>query len=222
MIFNSIAREIVVRSVGWLVIVFGIWAAMISVAQSEQPKTIVVLGDSLSAGFGLAQNEAFPEQLSLVLKEKGLNININNAGVSGDTNISGLARLDWSVGEGTHAVILQLGANDAMRGIPPQVTEKNLTTIVEKLQQRGIEVLLAGMKAPPNMGNVYVEEFDGLYPNLASKYNLVFYPFFLDGVAAEIELNQADRIHPTAKGIKLMVSRFLPSAITLIERLENK
>jgi len=222
MIFSTIAREIVVRSVARFLLISGIWAAMIVVAQGGQTKSIVVLGDSLTAGLGLAQNEAFPEQLSLVLKSKGFDVEIINAGVSGDTTSSGLARLDWSIGEATDGVILELGANDALRGIPPEVTAKNLDKIIDQLNKRGIEVLLTGMKAPPNMGNVYVEQFDAIYPELAKKYDLLFYPFFLDGVAAQTELNQADRIHPTAEGVKLIVTRILPSALALIERLENK
>jgi acyl-CoA thioesterase-1 len=190
-------------------------------AGKDDKITIVVLGDSLVAGYGLAPGEAFPERLAIALGSKGYKVTIINAGVSGDTTAGGLARLDWSVGEGTSAVIVELGANDALRGIDPAQTAKNLEAIITGLKKRGIAVLLAGMRAPPNMGQNYVDKLDAIYSRLAKKFDLAFYPFFLEGVAAEPELNQHDGIHPTAEGILKITSSFLPSAINLIESLQT-
>lgn len=219
MIFNSNARETFVRSC--FLSVRAVFLVLVSAvfAYAAPVKTIVVLGDSLVAGYGLAPGEAFPEQLSILLARDGHAANILNAGVSGDTTSNGLSRLDWSIQQGTDAVIVELGANDALRGVPPEVTLKNLEAIISRLQQRNITVMLTGMKAPPNMGKDYVDRFDGIYPQLAKKYDLEFYPFFLDGVVADPKLNQSDGIHPTAEGIKIIAERFLPSAIALIERI---
>ena len=139
--------------------------------------------------------------------------------MSGDTTAGGLARLDWSIQPGTDAVILELGANDALRGIVPTQTLENLESIIQNLKKRNIKVLLVGMKSPPNMGQKYVDEFDAIFPALAEKHGLQFYPFFLDGVVANSDLNQSDGIHPTAKGIMLITNRFLPSALKFIEDL---
>lgn len=182
-------------------------------------KKLVVFGDSLVAGFGLAPGAAFPEQLSKVLETQGINIEIINAGVSGDTTSSGLARLEWSVGEGVNAVILELGANDALRGILPEVTEKNLDMMLSKFKERNIEVLLAGMMAPPNMGPAYGKAFNGIYAKLAKKYQIELYPFFLDGVVADPKLNQADGIHPTKEGIAVIINKFMPSIMTLLNKI---
>ena len=152
---------------------------------AERPVKIVVLGDSLSAGFGLPLDAAFPARLAAALKAKGIAATIGNAGVSGDTASGGLNRLDWSVPEGTDAVILELGANDALRGLDPDLTKTALNTILGKLKDRHIVVLLAGMQAPRNMGPDYARDFDAIYPTLASTHPVVFYPFFLDGVAAD-------------------------------------
>ena len=214
MIFNSNAHEFFVRS--FIVLIL----AVLPYGASAASTTIVVLGDSLVAGYGLAPGEAFPEKLSIALKDK--DIEIINAGVSGDTTAGGLARVDWSVPQGVDGVILELGANDALRGMPPIKSAENLDKIIEKFKARGITVLLVGMKAPPNMGAEYVAAFDGMYPVLAKKHDLLLHPFFLDGVAAQAELNQADGIHPTARGIDVMVEKFLPSALALIERIANK
>ena len=214
MIFNSNAHEFFVRSIIVLIL------AISPVAALAQSKTIVVLGDSLVAGYGLASGEAFPEKLSAALKD--INVEVINAGVSGDTTAGGLARVEWSVPQGVDGVILELGANDALRGLPPIKSAKNLDKIIVKLKARGITILLAGMRAPPNMGAEYVAAFDGIYPALALKHDLLFYPFFLDGVAAQAVLNQADGIHPTARGIEVIVEKFMPSALALIERIANK
>ncbi len=178
----------------------------------------MVLGDSLSAGFGLPADAAFPARLAQALKAKSIAVNVANAGVSGDTASGGLARLDWSVPEGTEAVILELGANDALRGVDSKVTKTALDTILNKLKARHIAVLLAGMKAPRNMGYDYVQGFDALYPALASTHPVVFYPFFLDGVAGDPKLNQADGLHPTAAGVDVIVTRILPQVEELIAK----
>lgn len=179
----------------------------------------MVLGDSLSAGFGLAAQDALPAKLERALKARGVAADIANAGVSGDTASGGLARLDWSVPDGTDAVILELGANDALRGGDPKATRAALDAIIARLKERRIAVLLAGMLAPRNLGPDYAKAFDPIYPELAAKYDLVFVPFILDGVAGDAALNQADGIHPTAAGVDVMVSRMLPKAEELVARV---
>lgn len=185
---------------------------------AERPVKVVVLGDSLSAGFGLPAQAAFPARLAEALAAKGLAATIINAGVSGDTASGGLGRLDWSVPDGTDAVIVELGANDALRGLDPVVTKAALDTILRKLVDRHIVVLLAGMRAPRNMGQDYARDFDGIYPALASTHPVVFYPFFLDGVAADPRLNQADGLHPNVAGVDVIVARILPQVEELITR----
>lgn len=194
-------------------------AAAFSAAADEKPVKIVVLGDSLSAGYGLTAEAAFPAKLAAALKAKGANVVITGAGVSGDTASGGLARLDWSVPDGTDAVIVELGANDALRGIDPLLTEKALDRILRRLKERRIAVLFAGMKAPPNMGPDYVRAFDAIYPALAARHGVVFYPFFLDGVAADATLNQGDGIHPNAAGVDTIVNGILPKVEELIARV---
>jgi acyl-CoA thioesterase-1 len=189
---------------------------------AAEPVKIVALGDSLTAGFGLAREAAFPARLEAALRAKGFAVEIANAGVSGDTPSGGLARLDWSVPEGTDAVILELGANDALRGLDPKVTRAALDAILRRLGERRIAVLLAGMRAPPNMGSDYGRAFDAIFPDLAAAHDVVFYPFFLDGVAAERVLNQGDGMHPTAAGIDAIVERILPKAEELIARVKAK
>ena len=189
---------------------------------ADRPVKIVALGDSLSAGFQLPASAAFPARLEQALKAKGVAVEIANAGVSGDTSSGGLARLDWSVPAGTDAVILELGANDMLRGIDPAVTRKALETIVKKLKGRGVEVLLAGMRAPPNMGADYRRAFDSIFPDLASAYGLVFYSFFLDGIAADPKFNQRDGLHPTSPGVDVIVGRILPKVEELIARVRAR
>ena len=185
------------------------------------PIKIVVLGDSLSAGFGLPAQDAFPAKLHAALKRKGIPATVTNAGVSGDTSSGGLERLDWSVPDGTDAVILELGANDMLRGIAPAVTRKSLDAILAKLKARNIAVLLCGMRAAPNMGPDYAREFDAIYPALASTHGVVFYPFFLEGVAADRSLNQQDGLHPTAAGVDAIVERILPKVEELVGRVKK-
>lgn len=171
---------------------------------------IVGLGDSLMAGYRLAPGESFPERLEAALKAAGHDVVIANAGVSGDTSTGGLARLDWSVPDGTKLVLLELGANDMLRGISPEITEKNLDETITRLKARGIAVLLIGMKAAPNLGPDYEAAFNGIYERLAQKHGLPLYPFFLDGVAATPALQLDDGMHPNAQGIDRMVQGVLP------------
>jgi len=190
-------------------------------AAGDRSVRIVVLGDSLTAGLGLPADEAFPAKLERALKAKGLAIEVINAGVSGDTASGGLARLDWSVPEGTDAVILELGANDMLRGIDPKLTRQALEEIVRRLSARGVPVLLAGMRAAANLGNDYGRAFEALYSDLAGRYDLLLYPFFLDGVAGEAGLNQSDGLHPTAAGVDAIVARILPKVEELVRRARN-
>jgi acyl-CoA thioesterase I len=172
---------------------------------------MVVLGDSLSAGLGLSASSAFPARLQKSLEAKGIAVDMINAGVSGDTTSGGRDRLDWSVPEGTEALILELGANDALRGIDPAVTRAALTDILTRLKARKIAVLLCGMVAPPNYGNDYSARFNAIYPELAKSFGVPLYPFFLEGVATDASLNQADGLHPTAEGIDVIVKNILPT-----------
>jgi len=179
-------------------------------ADATRPIKLVVLGDSLSAGLGLSANDAFPAKLQKALKDKGVNIDVTNAGVSGDTSSGGRDRLDWSVPAGTDGVIVELGANDALRGTDPAVTRAALSDIVSRLKARGISVLLCGMLAPPNYGSDFAARFNSIYPDLATSFGVPLYPFFLDGVAADAKLNQADGIHPTPAGVDIIVTRIMP------------
>jgi acyl-CoA thioesterase-1 len=185
-------------------------AAQAPAVQGERPIKLVVLGDSLSAGLGLTGSAAFPVRLQKALKVKGINVDMINAGVSGDTSSGGRDRLDWSVPEGTEAVILELGANDALRGIDPKITRTALTDILTRLKARKIPVLLCGMVAPPNYGADYSAQFNAIYPDLAKAFDVPLYPFFLEGVATDAKLNQADGLHPTAEGVDVVVKNILP------------
>jgi acyl-CoA thioesterase-1 len=197
-------------------------AAIVSAAAQPggagRPVKIVALGDSLTAGLGLPADAAFPAQLQRALTDQGLAVEVVNAGVSGDTAADGLARLDWSVPDDTDAVILELGANDALRGIDPAQARTNLDAILKRLAARNLPVLLAGMRAPPNLGADYTKAFDAIYPDLAAAYGTLLYPFFLDGVAAERSLNQGDGLHPTAAGVDVIVGKILPQAEELVAR----
>ena len=188
-------------------------------ARAQAPIKLVVLGDSLSAGYGLPLDAAFPAKLQKALREKGLKVDILNAGVSGDTTSGGRDRLDWSIPDGTEAVIVELGANDALRGLDPKIAKGALEDIIKKLQARKIAVMLAGMVAPPNYGPDYAAKFDPIYADLAKAYDVPLYPFFLDGVAGEAKLNQPDGIHPTAEGIDIIVARILPSVEAFLNKV---
>ena len=191
-------------------------AAQTPSAAGTRPVKIVVLGDSLSAGLGLQASAAFPERLQKALKDKGIDVDMTNAGVSGDTSSGGRDRLDWSVPEGTEAVILELGANDALRGIDPKLTRGALSEILTRLKARNIAVLLCGMVAPPNYGSDYSARFNAIYPDLAKAFAVPLYPFFLDGVAADTKLNQADGMHPTPEGVDVIVKNILPSVEAIV------
>ena len=202
------------------------WAALVGSPGSAwaqgEPIRLVVLGDSLSAGFGLPQEAAFPVVLERALKARGHNVEVANAGVSGDTSTGGLDRLDWSVPDGTDGVIVELGANDMLRGLDPAIPRRAISTIVERLKQRRIGVMLAGMLASPNLGPSYAENFNSLYRDIADKHDLVLYPFFLDGVVGDRSLNLPDGLHPTAKGVEIVVERILPTVETFLARLTSR
>jgi acyl-CoA thioesterase-1 len=193
-------------------------ATPLQTARAQTPIHIVALGDSLTAGFGLPIKYGFVSRLQTALADKGVPVEIANAGVSGDTASDGLARLDWSVPQGTDAVILELGANDMLRGTNPQVTRAALDTIVQRLSGRHIAILLCGMRAAPNLGADYVQSFERIYPDLAAKYGALLYPFFLDGVADDHSLNQGDGLHPNRAGVDIIVQRILPKVQELIAR----
>lgn len=194
--------------------------ALLSVSAARaEPLRLVGFGDSLMAGYQLPAADAFPVRLEAALREKGHDVEIANAGVSGDTTSGGLARLDWSIPDGTKGVILELGANDALRGIAPEETEKNLDAMLTRLKERGIAVLLAGMLAPPNMGPDYAKRFNGIYARLAEKHGAALYPFFLDGVVTKAELQLEDGMHPNAEGVATMVRLMLPAVEEFVTSL---
>lgn len=183
------------------------------------PIRIVAFGDSLTAGFMLTPQEAFPAQLEKALRARGHAVEVVNAGVSGDTTGGGLERFDWAIPQQTDAVILELGANDALRGIDPATARANLDKILSALGQRSIPVLVAGMKAPRNWGDAYARDFDAIFPDLAQKHGALLFPFFLDGVALDPQLNLGDGLHPNGRGVAAIVSRILPLAEQLLARV---
>ncbi|OAP38964.1 arylesterase [Sinorhizobium glycinis] len=193
----------------------------LSTPSRAESMSLVGFGDSLMAGYQLPPEDAFPARLEKALKDKGIDVAIANAGVSGDTTSGGLARIDWSVPDGTKGVILELGANDALRGIPPEETRKNLEAMIARLKGRGVAVLLVGMMAPPNMGAEYAARFNSIYSDLAREQNLAFYPFFLDGVVTKAELQLEDGMHPNSQGIAVMVERILPAAEQFVKTLQK-
>ncbi len=192
------------------------------IAASPGEPVIVALGDSLTAGFGLSQDQSFPAQLEAALKARGTEATVVNAGVSGDSAAAALARLDWALPDNASAVIIELGGNDALQGVPPGGTKAALENIIRKVQARGLPILLAGMEAPPNMGEEYVDAFRGIYAALAKQYDVVFYPFFLDGVALNDDLLQGDGIHPNAKGVAVIVTRIMPKVDELLAKVKAK
>ncbi|BCG77474.1 arylesterase [Mesorhizobium sp. 113-3-3] len=198
------------RQIAAGLILFLALCGAISSARAE-PFKIVGFGDSLMAGYGLGPGEGFTDKLQAALRAKGRDVTVANAGVSGDTTSGGLARLDWSVPDGTQLVILELGANDMLRGVLPDIARKNLDEMLGKLKQRKIAVLLAGMRAAPNLGADYQTAFDAIFPQLAKKYDIALYPFFLDGVVGEPGMQLEDGLHPSAKGVDVMVERILPT-----------
>jgi acyl-CoA thioesterase I len=215
------------RFVHILVLTIALAASGTALAQTPatreaKPVKMVVLGDSLSAGLGLPAPAAFPAKLQKALKDKGIDVDMINAGVSGDTASGGRDRLDWSVPPGTDAVILELGANDALRGTDPKVTRAALTDILTQLKARGVAVLLCGMVAPPNYGSDYASRFNAIYPDLAKSFGVPLYPFFLEGVAADARLNQADGLHPTAEGVDVIVKNILPTVQAFVGAISGQ
>lgn len=200
----------------------GLLLALLAVAPSAaaEPLRLMAYGDSLTHGYGLPDGETFPDQLEAELQAEGLNVEVLNAGNSGETTAGGLARLDWALADRPDAVILELGANDGLRGLDPEATYDNLDAILERLSEEGLPVLLAGMLAPPNLGPEYTEAFNAIYPQLAKKHEVPLYPFFLDGVAMVPELNQPDGIHPNARGVAEIVERITPHVVRFLEARE--
>jgi acyl-CoA thioesterase I len=194
------------------IIAFGL---LLPFAAQSAPVRLLVLGDSLSAGYGVSHDDGFEAQLAAALRARGHDVKIVDGAVSGDTTAGGLARLDWSLGDGADAAIVELGANDGLRGVDPAVTEKNLNAILDTLAARHIPVLLTGMYAMPNLGRDYAEAFRAVFDRLATRPGVLYDPFFLDGVATVPALNQPDRLHPNPQGVTHIVSRLLP----LVEKL---
>ncbi len=197
-------------------------AVAAEMAKDDAPVRIVAFGDSLTAGFQLAPSEAFPVQLEKALREKGYNVVVTNAGVSGDTTAAGLARFDWAIPDDTEAVILELGANDGLRGVPPEAARANLDEILSRLQSKNIDVLMSGVPAPTNWGEEYKASFDPMYADLSEKYGTLHYPFFLEGIALDPAFNLPDGLHPNAKGVGVVVSRILPQVEDLIARVKAR
>ncbi|MBA3518122.1 MAG: arylesterase [Rhizobiales bacterium] len=198
---------------------FALAAALGAMAPAawSAPVSVVAFGDSLTAGYGVGPGESFPEQLEAALQARGHDVTVANAGVSGDTASDGLARLEWSVPADADIVIVELGANDALRGLDPAVTRRALSAILAKLKERGHTVLLAGMLAPRNLGDRYAAEFDRMYPELAARFSVPLYPFFLEGVAGNSRLNQGDGLHPTGAGLARIVEAILPNVEKLVK-----
>ena len=200
--------------------VFALAVAPVITPAAAEPVRLVVVGDSLTAGYGLPPGAGFPAKLEAALRERGRDVTVIDAGVSGDTTAGGLSRLDWSVGTDAQAVIVELGGNDMLRGIDPARTEENLDRIVARLSERGLPVLVAGMRAPRNLGEDYGEAFDALFAAVAERHGAALYPFFLDGVAADAMLNLPDGIHPNEAGIAIIVERILPAVEQLLDRVD--
>ena len=200
-------------------VLFALAVAPAAAPAAAEPVRLVVLGDSLTAGYGLPPGAGFPARLEAALKKRGRDVTVIDAGVSGDTTAGGLSRLDWSVGADAQAVIVELGGNDMLRGIDPARTAENLDKIVGRLRDRGLPVLVAGMRAPRNLGEDYGTAFDALFATVAERHGAALYPFFLDGVAADPALNLPDGIHPNEAGIAIIVERILPAVEQLLDRV---
>jgi len=191
-------------------------------AAASPPLRLLVLGDSLTAGYGLNAEDGFTARLQAALTAEGRDVVVLNAGVSGDTTAGGRARIGWALGDKPDAVIVELGANDGLRGLDPKATFDNLDAVITEIRRAGLPVLLTGMLAPPNLGRDYAGEFNAVFPRLAEKHDVLFYPFFLAGVAARPELNQDDGIHPNPKGVAAVVARILPYVLDLVARVKTK
>lgn len=186
-----------------------------------ETQTLLAFGDSLTAGYGLSKADSFPSVLEERLEEAGHDVRVVNAGVSGDTTAGGKSRLSWSLAEKPDAAIVELGANDGLRGLDPEQTYKNLDAILTELKQAGVPALLTGMRAPPNLGEEYGAEFDRVFDRLSREHDVLFYAFFLEGVAADRALNQEDGIHPNREGVEEIVRRMLPSVEKLLARAKE-
>lgn len=206
------------RLVFTIITVFGSLYVSLIPLHAQEMKNILAFGDSLTAGYGLGPGEGFTDQLERTLNEQGLNVKVANAGVSGDTTSGGLSRLEWVLASASDVdlVILALGGNDALRGIRPEITRQNMDKMVSILKEKNIPTLIAGMIAPPNLGPQYGDKFNTIYSDMAKKYDVAIYPFFLDGVAGFLELNQNDRIHPNPKGVKIITEKMSPSIIEIL------
>lgn len=209
------------RAVAWLclsVVASGGW---IVPAIAAQPVKLLAFGDSLTAGYGLSEADGFTAQLAAALEKMGRQVQVINGGVSGDTTSGGLARLDWALADQPQVMLLELGGNDMLRGLPPETTKNNLEQMIAKAQQAGVTILLVGMRAAPNLGADYQSQFDALYPALAKQHGLLFYPFMLDGVAANPDLLQSDGIHPNPKGVAAIISRMMPSILQALDKAQK-
>ena len=208
----------------WLLLVQAVaFAVVLAAASPVAARTIrlVVLGDSLTAGLGLPPGKAFPDRLQAALRARGLDVDVLNAGVSGDTAADGLGRYDWAVPANADALIVELGANDMLRGLEPEATKKALSAILDKAHAARLPTLIAGMRAAPNLGAEYDRAFDAIYPALAKGHDVALYPFFLDGVAGDPKLNQADGMHPTAEGVDEIVERIAPSVERILKQVKQ-
>ncbi len=205
-----------------LCLCFGLLSNMSEAFAQERPIRIIAFGDSLTAGYRLPPQNAFPVRLEAALKARGHNVAVVNAGVSGDTTAGGLARLDWAVPEDADAVIVELGANDALRALDPAAARKNLDAIITRIKAKGPDVLLTGMRAPRNLGPEYTKAFDMIFPDLARKHEVLYYPFFLEGVVLNNALNLDDGMHPNAKGVDVIVQGILPHVEELIDRVKKR
>ena len=208
----------------WLLLVQA--AAFLAVLAAAPPAAarairLVVLGDSLTAGLGLPPGKAFPDRLEAALRARGWDVDVLNAGVSGDTATDGLTRYDWAVPADADALIVELGANDMLRGLKPEATKKALSAILDKAHAARLPTLIAGMRAAPNLGAEYDREFSAIYPDLAKAHDAALYPFFLDGVAGDPKLNQPDGVHPTTEGVEVIVERIAPSVEETLKRVKQ-
>ena len=196
-------------------------SSLITITTSARELKLLALGDSLVAGYGLPKTDGFTDQLEATLNGLGIRVSVINSGVSGDTSAGGLSRVEWALASKPDAVLLELGANDSLRGIDPKVTKDNLHNILTKIKATGIPVLFVGMLAPPNMGKEYGLEFKSVYAELSKKHDVIFYPFFLDGVAGMPELNQADGIHPNKRGVVKIVNKISPYVRALLMNVKR-
>jgi len=218
---TNLLREGALRVTIQILMTVMIAAAPLQPAFAASPPVLMVLGDSLVAGHGLPQGEAFPDVLGRMLERDGIAVTTVNSGVSGDTTAGGLARLDWSLASAPDAAVVVLGGNDLLRGLEPSASYANLEAIIERLKARNVEVLLAGMQAPRNLGADYANEFDAIYQKLAQRHDILFYPFFLDGVALQPEMNLSDGMHPNQRGITHIAAKILPQAKALLAKAQQ-